>query len=84
MAVNRYPAPCAVCGAIVPRRAGVLSPGDTPEPALRAVGGWRVTHLACTDGEPGVIVTVFNSGATVTRNRRGTCEDAPCCGCCGF
>jgi hypothetical protein len=27
-------------------------------------------------------VTRFASGATVYRNPRGRCEDAPCCGCC--
>ena len=30
----------------------------------------------------GVSVTRFSSGAVVTRNARGRCEDAPCCGCC--
>jgi hypothetical protein len=29
-----------------------------------------------------VTVTCFNSGAVVTQNSRGRCEDAPCCGCC--
>ena len=27
-------------------------------------------------------VTTFSSGATIYTNRRGRCEDAPCCGCC--
>lgn len=27
-------------------------------------------------------VTRFAGGATVYRNPRGRCEDAPCCGCC--
>ena len=31
---------------------------------------------------PSVVVTRFNSGATMSRNARGRCEDAPCCGCC--
>lgn len=31
---------------------------------------------------PSVIVTRFNSGATVSVNARGRCIDAPCCGCC--
>jgi hypothetical protein len=31
---------------------------------------------------PSVITVQFNSGATMTRNARGRCEDAPCCGCC--
>lgn len=34
------------------------------------------------DKGAGVIVTRFNSGAVVTQNARGRCEDAPCCGCC--
>jgi hypothetical protein len=27
-------------------------------------------------------VTRFSSGAVVYTNKRGRCEDAPCCGCC--
>lgn len=30
----------------------------------------------------GVSVFRFSSGAVVTQNSRGRCEDAPCCGCC--
>lgn len=30
----------------------------------------------------GGVSTRFSGGATVNRNRRGRCEDAPCCGCC--
>jgi len=30
----------------------------------------------------GLSVTRFASGAVVTQNSRGRCEDAPCCGCC--
>jgi hypothetical protein len=30
----------------------------------------------------GLFVTRFSSGHVVTRNARGRCEDAPCCGCC--
>ena len=33
---------------------------------------------------PSVIVTRFNSGATMSVNARGRCEDAPCCGCCDY
>jgi hypothetical protein len=31
-------------------------------------------------------MTVYfpSTGATITQNRRGICEDAPCCGCCTF
>jgi hypothetical protein len=35
---------------------------------------------ACAESD--VVVTRFASGATTFRNRRGRCEDAPCCGCC--
>lgn len=30
----------------------------------------------------GLSVTRFSSGDVMTRNSRGRCEDAPCCGCC--
>jgi hypothetical protein len=30
----------------------------------------------------GVTVVRFSSGASMTQNSRGRCEDAPCCGCC--
>ncbi len=30
----------------------------------------------------GLSVTCFASGAVMTQNSRGRCEDAPCCGCC--
>lgn len=78
MATNRYPARCALCGFRVPANGG--NRHRTPR-------GWAVLHIACEEtGNPlaGVIGITFNSGATVTRNRRGVCEDAPCCGCCTF
>lgn len=30
----------------------------------------------------GLTVVRFSSGESMTRNSRGRCEDAPCCGCC--
>ena len=30
----------------------------------------------------GLSVIRFSSGAVMTQNSRGRCEDAPCCGCC--
>lgn len=30
----------------------------------------------------GLSVVRFASGAVMTQNSRGRCEDAPCCGCC--
>lgn len=75
MAVNKYPAACAVCGATVPARAGSLQ---------KSGSRWAVTHPACEGGEPSVIEITLASGYSMRRNRRGTCEDAPCCGCCSF
>jgi hypothetical protein len=75
MTVNRYPAACTVCGVTVPERAGTM---------YRNGRRWAVTHIACGDGTPSVIAITLASGHTMTRNRRGTCIDAPCCGCCSF
>ena len=76
--VNRYAAPCSACGARVPARGGALLEGPGRS--------WRVLHLTCADDVgatgPRVVETRFSSGAVVTRNARGLCEDAPCCGCC--
>lgn len=87
MAVNRYAASCAVCGARVAPMAGNLT---------KKGGGWVVTHLPCEGGwvevkdRHGVHdryvsdgVDVYNIGGNeYIRNKAGRCEDAPCCGCC--
>lgn len=74
MSVNRYAGPCVVCKGRVPARGGVLVPnGRRRGPA----------HLACADGTPRVVSFYSpTSGHSWTRNAAGTCEDAPCCGCC--
>lgn len=43
---------------------------------INPVTGDRMSNSAS------VVVTEFSSGARVTRNSNGRCEDAPCCGCC--
>ncbi len=79
----RYPSQCAVCG-------GAIAPGD----AIEWTRGSRARHTTCagqTAGEHrikraarryGSSYTRFSSGAEVFTNKRGRCEDAPCCGCC--
>ncbi|KKL58140.1 hypothetical protein LCGC14_2228360 [marine sediment metagenome] len=68
---NRYPGSCVYCSGPVRAFAGVL---------LRRAGAWTVAHTACEEGDG---VTVIQIGDhTYTRNARGRCEDAPCCGCC--
>ncbi len=72
--INRYAGKCSICGARVPANGGTLT---------RTGKYWQVKHLACgQSNQPEVIVTRFNSGAEVYQNRKGRCEDAPCCGCC--
>jgi hypothetical protein len=79
----RFASTCAACGdSIVP---GTLIVGGKGTPYV---------HTDCTApvfvgtparrGRPatGSTYTRFSSGAEVFTNRRGRCEDAPCCGCC--
>ena len=70
--VNKYPGDCAVCGSTVPTNGGVLvKRGIRLQPI----------HLACAEGGS-VVEFVTSRGRVLIRNRRGRCEDAPCCGCC--
>jgi hypothetical protein len=47
-------------------------------------GGYVTVRAESRIGSAAPVVDVyrFSSGATMTRNRLGRCEDAPCCGCC--
>lgn len=68
--VNKYAARCESCGSTVPANGGTI----------RKVGRrWVARHLDCSSG---VVSIRFNSGATMSVNAHGRCEDAPCCGCC--
>lgn len=72
---NKYAGTCEACGTRVAPGAGRLG---------KAFGKWTVTHNKCPEGGKKVMTVRFSSGAVITRNARGTCEDAPCCGCCTF
>jgi hypothetical protein len=72
---NRYPGTCIACGTKVARNAGTIQ---------RVGAAWAVYHLPCRDGAAQVYEVRTSSGWTGTRNVRGQCEDAPCCGCCTF
>jgi hypothetical protein len=54
-------------------------PVERAAEARAMVGGRKGRRRPAGSG----IYTRFNSGAEVFRNAKGTCEDAPCCGCCG-
>jgi hypothetical protein len=70
----RYIGTCRKC-------AGPISPGDL----ILFLGKGRTVHANCAATGSDVIEVYFPStGNRIYRNRRGTCEDAPCCGCCTF
>jgi len=54
--------------------------GDTIVHAGRGV----TFHQACASGGAAVTTVSTSSGWVGTRNVRGRCEDAPCCGCCTY
>jgi len=67
---------------------GWLMPDDQAEAARGLVAGrsqGRGRYKRPESG-PGAAVNVatFSSGHSIMRNVRGTCIDAPCCGCCTF
>ena len=74
---NKYAGNCVYCGARVPARGGNLFKKD---------GRWVVAHLACGDAESPQVIEYYSpsTGFRGTRNAKGRCEDAPCCGCCDF
>ena len=77
-APNRYPGICSQCGEDVPTRSGICLPGLDSK-------GRRWVILCGTCGgvsrTPGIVAYRIGD-KTYTRNARGVCEDAPCCGCC--
>ena len=82
---NRRPQECEICGNLVPANGGNLTPHNVRGAKGGYITKWTVAHLACEETRsPQVIAITFSSGHTVYRNAKGTCIDAPCCGCCSF
>lgn len=87
----RYPGTCAACHAPIKVGAPInffgrghaehqtctKDRGHTEDPETAAL--LRADRQSYRNG---ISVARFSSGAVVTQNRRGRCEDAPCCGCC--
>lgn len=70
---NRYSGICEACGSDVPPNGGTV----------RKIGRrWIVRHLACDASGRSEVMEVRFGDRSFTRNKRGRCEDAPCCGCC--
>lgn len=87
----RYAGNCYRCG-------GVIDPGDKIRygnrrtyhlladcPGANAeegLGNGHVNPYATDRHAPITILRNAEGRVVMTRNRNGTCEDAPCCGCC--
>jgi hypothetical protein len=70
----KYPGRCSRTG--VPIRPGDEIAFDTAT---------RTAYITCEDDAQEInTITLNDQGRyrTFTRNARGRCEDAPCCGCC--
>ena len=67
---NRYRAQCGSCRLWVAPRAGLLT---------KSGSRWVVTCGSCADDNAGS----EDDDTRTWKQRHGTCEDAPCCGCCG-
>jgi hypothetical protein len=75
---NRYAGQCVQCHEYVPSGLGTVTKRGRV---------WRIDCDACTGRMPensGLVCVKTSSGWSGTRNARGRCEDAPCCGCCTF
>lgn len=77
--VNRYPGTCPYCHGYVAKSAGVLVERGVKG---RKGGRWAPAHIACASGQTPQVSVIRTSGGTFTRNVKGRCIDAPCCGCC--
>lgn len=90
----RYPGTCAATGAKFNKGDTIDYDRATKRATLvKAVvpagGGLkrsrRNTDLAIERGQGRYISDVFRtSGGEFYRNKKGRCEDAPCCGCCNI
>ena len=69
----RYAGACAVTGARI-------NVGDT----ICYSSATKKAVLVSSVAETGAYISdvIRTSGGTFHRNKRGRCEDAPCCGCC--
>jgi len=75
---NRYAGQCVQCHEYVPAGLGTVTNRGRV---------WRIDCDACTgrtSENSGLVCVKTSSGWSGTRNARGRCEDAPCCGCCTF
>jgi len=86
----RYPGRCAATGRRFPAgstidydratKRAILVDSNPAEDGAESHGAYLARQ---TRTGAGSVSNVFRtSGGTFYRNKRGRCEDAPCCGCC--
>lgn len=91
--IAKYPGTCRACGESIvwSRSTGALHESchqceqqDMEEFGEDEAAGLEPGTLANDRrlAKRGLSVIRFSSGAVMTQNSRGRCEDAPCCGCC--
>lgn len=94
---SKFPGVCRECNARVPRGATITYHGRGAGITCAACSGVPVgdedeaagleSGTLASDrrlARAGVSCVRTSSGWSGTRNSRGRCEDAPCCGCCTF
>lgn len=94
----RYATGCRGCGGTIKVGAEIVRSGGrwvhagcgTGARAWKSGYGSRLHSGSASEAAKGVgeggseVYEVRTSGGTFYRNRKGICEDAPCCGCCTF
>lgn len=92
---SKYPGSCRVCGSRVAAGETIAYHGrglgiscaacadeaDTNEDDFAGLERGTLANDRRLASQ-GLTVVRTSSGAVWTQNRRGRCEDAPCCGCC--
>ena len=71
--VNKFETRCCYCHGTVPANGGEV---------WKYRGRWVGAHLTCKAEKKAGVDTYVIGGKEYTRNARGRCIDAPCCGCC--
>ncbi|AGK88006.1 hypothetical protein M041_gp13 [Mycobacterium phage Severus] len=71
---------CAEADGLVTFRAPTGPWEGPPEKRIRELAPTRIGMAIPV--APGINTIRLNSGAVLSVNARGRCEDAPCCGCC--
>lgn len=93
--IAKYPGTCTTCGESIQRGDTINFHGKGraehfdcgcphTAPNEDETAGLELGTLANDRrmAKRGLSVIRFSSGAVMTQNSRGRCEDAPCCGCC--